>query len=295
MKFAKTACMVATLAGIAAAEDTIWSGTSGVGHVKSGGYWYSFNDASDGGNSTTNFPAGSSTVDVAGQFATSGGGMFKIIYTINPSAIAYAFAGVSFNWLNVTPTTPSPQTWSTVCVEYSLTGTIPLQLQINNLYALIQDNNYLVTLPKSATLTKKCYATTSFVQRAGAAGVQPLATCMSQSTGLQFEAVAPPTTAPWSDTLKLKSVTSLMAGETAIESSGSTAEGVRLVQSGREIGLDGMEGRAQIVVADLRGRVLMQETLVHGSWLRLSDLEKGVYVVRADGESVHLSRSIVLP
>jgi|GEM_PF-3113242 hypothetical protein len=289
MKLVKIAGLVAILGGVAAAEDTIWVGTSGKSYVKSGGYWFFFNDSSDNGKATiNNFPLESSIAN---------GGMYNIFYTINPSQVkgtgGYSFVGAAFNWL--TPKGPAPQTWSQICVEYSLSGTIPFQLQINNDHALTQDNNYLVTLPSSAGFIKRCYDTSSFVQL-GSAGLNPLTTCMAQSTGIQFEAVAKPKATAWSDTFKIKSVTTLQAGETAIHPSASEVRnGPVLRQAGATLSLSGMEGPAQLRISDLQGRLLTQRIMESGSSLSLADLAKGVYFVRIESGTDRINRRIAIP
>jgi hypothetical protein len=287
----KALLIVVGFAGIAKADDTIWSGADGAGNVSSGGYWFGYADSYHGGLSTNNFPSGSATVDSAGISAVQNGGMFNVTFTINPApGLDWPYVGIGFDWSSASGT-PVPQTWTTVCLEYSYTGTVPMKFQIKDDYSFTKDNDYSVALAPQASITKVCHALSDFSQNPGA-GKQTIADCMANSIGMQFIGVmAKPATAQVSN-LKLKSITTTTSAS-AVRVQSAREDNVGLNVSGRILSLRGL-GLSQVGIYNTAGILISQGTLGEQQSMSVASLPPGIYLVRIKYQAITHARSIAL-
>jgi hypothetical protein len=171
----------------------VWDYREGVGNVATGGYWWSYNDNTTTtdlgpGASTNDFPITSATADVIGPWAEAAGGIV-INYTIGGSNYLFPFAGIAFSWVLSDPITNTeiiaPQTWTNFCVTYSLTGTVPMKLQINNQSIVNGDNPRSASMPVQS-MKETCFPATAFVQGIGWGTPITLAIAMAKSTGMKF-------------------------------------------------------------------------------------------------------------
>ena len=295
----KVALMVASFAGLASAA-AVWDGADGSGAVQSGGYWFSYDDSKESldggpGASTSNFPAGSTASDVVGPWATTNGGMFDVTFTINPTTYKYPFAGIGFNWSD--PEAVSAQTWSNICIEYSLSGTVPVQMEIKNDPSLDANNANFQKMPAQATMAITCFPVAKFAQESGWGTKLPVASAMTNSLGMKFKAqLKTPPAAAATANLKIKSITTDGTPGVAIKSVlGSSVQGLKLAQMGRTISISGLgKTFATVEVISMQGKVMAREVLSAGKVMNLSNISSGIYLVRAQSEKINLSRRITL-
>ena len=293
MKLLNVVAWVAFLAAGSLADQVIWDGADSVGHVASGGYWWKFDDAVHSGKSKTNFPDPSKTVDSAGLFAARNGGMFDLTYSINPSSIGWSYAAIGFNWVD--PEAEVPQTWTTICLEYSMDGDFPIRLEMKNDYSLTQDNDYSILLPMQPAMKKTCFPVKKFAQQSGGKGIQPFAACMAKSKGMKLNGVAytTPSSDPLATNFKLKSIT-VSNGIAGVE--GALGAGkMRLSRRLRGLAVAGMEtGGGTVELRDSHGRLLKRESLSSGGEMDVSGMSKGLYLVRVRSGGATLSEPLAL-
>lgn len=175
----------------------VWDFSDAVGQVVTGGYWYSFNDnaeTADGGPgaSKSNFPIKSLTSDNVGPWASTNG--MDVTFSINPTTYKYPYAGIGFSWKE--PQDTSAQKWTSICIEYSLTGAVPVQMLLVVDPLIDGNNSRYLELPVQDAMGTHCFATSSFAQDAGWGMTITLAQTMANSLGIRFrvQLKTPPTT-----------------------------------------------------------------------------------------------------
>jgi|GEM_PF-2429751 len=177
-----------SIAASSSAATIVWKYTNGSGFVATGGYWFSFNDNSETvdlgpGASTSDVPT-SNLSDVIGPWAATNG--MNVNFSIGGSTYKYPYAGIGFNWKD--PQDLSPQTWTNICVEYSLTGVVPMQIELLNDPTLDGYNWLKQVLPVQQTMGFKCFAASEFAQESGWGKTLTVADGMAQSLGMRIRA-----------------------------------------------------------------------------------------------------------
>ena len=178
----------------------VWDGSDGSGAVQTGGYWYKYADNAESadagpGASTSDFPDASMVTDVVGAWVMLMNGVIDVTFTINPTTYKYPYAGIGFNWTD--PVAASPQTWSNICVTYSMSGGIPMRIELGNNPVLDGNNPFSIVLPAQTQLATTCFPVAKFSQESGWGTKTTVATAMANSLGIRFEALLriPPTVA----------------------------------------------------------------------------------------------------
>jgi len=297
-KMKLAAVLVAGMATMSSAE-AIWAAADGSGAVQSGGYWFSYNDnkeSADGGPgaSTSNFPEGSMTEDVIGPWAQTAG-MFDITFTINPTTYKYPFAGVGFNFAD--PEAVTPQAWTSFCVEYALSGTVPVTIEIKLDPTLDGYNAPAVKMGAQAAPAVTCFPAAKFAQESGWGTKVTTADALLNASGIKFKAqLKTPPAAAATANLKIVSVCSdgTGCGGTPIIAS-TKAQSAKLNQMGRNLSIAGLgKSVARVDLISLQGEIVASQALTAGKVMNLSNLSSGIYMVRVQGEKVNFSRRITL-
>ncbi len=300
MKSFHLIAILLTLSGLAVArENIIWDGADGVGHCRTGGSWWSFADHDN--TSHSNFPGTSIKFDSVGAWVAKNGGIMDVIYTLEHSANGYAYYGIGFNFVD--PEADAPQTWDSLCLEYSLTGTAPVQLQLKNYSELTHDNDYALTLGKQPGIARTCFGRADFAQPGPDRTdntVFPIDTLLSVMHGIKLEATAGAISAtkPLVSELKLKRITSLDKRPDSLVSVREPMlhQGVSLTQSGRVLSLQGTGNQTAILdLINTRGQILSRMILSADQAMEVSELPTGVYMARVKVGANSFSQRIALP
>jgi len=300
MKKMTAAALVGAFAMSSFATD-IWDGKDGSGAVQTGGYWFKYDDNKEAaspdngpGASTSNFPEGSMEMDVVGPWFLEKGGMADVIFTINPTTYKYPFAGIGFNWSDPEDDGKDLTGQEGVCLEYELSGDVPMAVEIKVPATVDGNNAYKMALPKQS-MGKKAFKFSSFKQESGWGTITTLANVMAKSTGMKFKASlsAPPASAKTSN-LKLKSVGwYATCGANAVLNT-VNANSVKFSQLGRTLSFSGVQAGASVEVVNMQGQVVASQVLGSSKSVNLSKLSNGLYMVRVAGEKVNFSQRIVL-
>lgn len=300
MKKMKIAMLVAAMASLSQAA-VIWDGVDGVGAVSSGGYWWSYNDnaeTADGGPgaSTSDFPAGSTETDVMGPWVVEKGGMIDVNFTINPTTYKYPFAGIGFNWLD--PEAPAPQSWSAFCVTYSLSGTVPVTIEIKLDATLDGYNAPATKMAAQAAMAQTCFPVAGFAQESGWGTKVTTAAAQQASQGMKFKAQlkTPPAAAATANLKISKICDEASCSGTGIINNAVVNSGLKLSQVGRTISLGGLSKASTTVeLINMQGQVMAREVLTAGNKsVNFSRQAEGSYVVRVQSGKLSLTKMIVL-
>lgn len=170
-------------------KDSVWFSSYCYGTGQKVGYWYKFDDHAETldngpGASTSTFP---DTGLGSGTLLQSLDEMIDVTFSINPTTYKYPYAGIGFNWTN--PAVISAQNWSQICVMYTLSGDVPVQMELRNDPALDGGNPFRYTLPPQAQLTFTCFDVAKFSQESGWGTKLNIATAMENSLGIRFTAL----------------------------------------------------------------------------------------------------------
>lgn len=149
----------------------LWDGTAGAGQVptgnKTGGYWYSYTDTGDKGESTLEWcsEAGSEygADDLVPVIKENGGlcGKFDLVVGANKYK---PYVGVGFNYSSSKTASGDATDSKGVCVTYTSDIDIILELGLGSVDSKIGYANPFVTLPASARATSADFSWSEFEQ-----------------------------------------------------------------------------------------------------------------------------------
>jgi len=291
------------LAGTASAG-LIWSpdthGSVGSGQIlqldgtTDGGWWYSYNDSSNGGASTVSWGNGS------GEFSDKIdlNGMIDVTFN-NGAGYAYPFTGIGFNWISDDAGGEGPYTVSAVtgyCATYAGTGATVLEMKWDGLtYGY---STYQVTMAKTTgSVTKDMLFSTfkrPYAEKDYPAGASiALAQAQTLTSGVQFGFKG---AAGTTEELKLYAFgTAGSCGPAATQFVGKVA-GLKASLSGSSLAFAGLGKKtAKVEIINLQGQVVASKTITSAmNTVDLSKAAHGVYVVKAFGKDLSFSKMITL-
>ena len=313
-KFAIASALLAASAAFAGTFET-WLGSDGSPQVATGlgndtetaGYWFSYGDDGDGGNSKVVWggPLGNEYDDNAMDnviLACSGvcgdAVLDKGTLTYNP------FVGIGFNVVgetsstDKTPAAGNASSWGGVCITYTSEAAPSLELGLGDeVDQSIGYANPAASLPKSTVGTSKVLSWSDFKQPSWYKGDTKIdgATGAGQLVALKFKIQA----AAGTYKFNICAIGPATGGTCPAECSPSDPKSIKSVRaassakailSGRTLSFSGVKA-GTVEVLNLQGQVVAKGDV--SSALSLASLEAGVYMVRVAGK-VNFTNKIVL-
>ena len=171
----------------------LWDGTAGDPQVptgnKTGGYWYSYTDSGDKGNSTLVWDAaddGTSADGLVPVIKECNGlcGSFDLIVGANPYK---PYVGVGFNYSKSANEVADATASKGVCVTYKSDIAVLLEMGLGSQDAKIGYANPFVTLPASASAKTVDFAWSEFEQPEWASAAQTITSPEKALASLKFK------------------------------------------------------------------------------------------------------------
>lgn len=281
---AALAAAAISASALTAASEFLWDGTTDTtGKVETGseeetsGYWYTYDDVPNDGDSQIIFPA-----DVeADQWDNFFGPLCEAYSGIKASvkigsAYQYAFAGLGFNIWSKNQEGADVTAWGGICLSYTSTGSFAIELGVEDEATVTEYDNYKTTVAKSPNGATTDFPWAKFKQAGwGPKLAQADALKSAAAIKLKFEAD--------SDILiqKVGSVGqcgSLPPTPGSIKAT-AAASSLKAQLNGRTLSF-GKTVKAELV--NLQGQVVAS---ANASSMDLSKVQAGVYMVRAEGLS----------
>lgn len=275
------------------------------------GYWYSYNDNDEGGESKIVWP-----VDPGTEYSATSmdpviehcGGICgsavldKGILTYNP------FVGIGFNVVGEDASgNPAPgdaSAWGGLCITYTSSVAPTLELGLGDFDATIGYANPAASLAKAASAhANKVIPWSGFTQPSWYKGTTKISgeEAAKQLVSVKFKMQAQPGTydfsicaiGPYDGSCPKSCGCCGPIFPDAINSvrGPSNAKATLL---GRNLGISGVNSTAMVEVKNILGQVVAKGAIDKGSTLDLSYLDAGVYMVQVTGESVNFVDKIVL-
>ena len=297
---------------------------TGLGNeTNSYGYWFSYDDHNDGGNSKIVWPVdpgyegAPDALDpviehcggICGTAALSKGAM-----TYNP------FAGIGFNVVGEgasgEPVAGDATAWGGICISYWSDAAPTLELGLGDFDATIGYANPAASLSKSAgSLEHKVIPWSSFTQPSWYKGKVKITgeEAVKQLVSVKFKIQASQgdydfsicSIGPYDGTCPVccgggcsseyKNPNQYYDYRRylAIDSSRGTSKAKAILWE-RNLGISGVNSAATVEVRNIQGQVVAKGSIDKGSTLDLSSLNVGVYMVQVIGKSVNFVDKIVL-
>lgn len=283
---------------------TTWSGSEGIYQIETGlddgsgesGYWYSYADDANGGNSAITWPVptGNEYDDNAlDPIIDHCGGLCGNVSL--GAGSKYPFAGVGFNLTGPAQTGADVSGWGGLCVTY--TSTIPFNVDLGpedeaNYTAY---NNYVAEQKVSATKKTVNLAWSDFKQASGWGNIVPQDEYLGKVAAIKFKFGTQKAgqTGDFNIMEVGENGKCTGAGTGAI-SAPVAASSVKAMLSGRTLSFSGINSVAAAEVINLQGQVVLKGAVSASSSLNLASLDAGVYMVRVAGKAVNHSQKIVL-
>ena len=283
--------------------------------TKTQGYWFSYDDHEDGGESKIIWPGSieignSQFADALDPVIEHCGGICGTA-ALSKGALTYnPFAGVGFNVVGETsladdtPVAGDASAWGGLCITYTAAASPSLELGLGDFDATIGYANPSFSLPRAAVgVAHKVIPWSGFTQPSWYKGTTKISgeEAAKQLVSVKFKMQAQPGTydfnicgiGPYDGSCPKSCGCCGPIFPDAINSvrGPSNAKATLL---GRNLGISGVNSAVMVEVRNIRGQVVVKASIDNGSTLDLSSLNVGVYMVQVTGKSVNFVDKIVL-
>ncbi len=299
----------ALLAASAAFAFDTWHGSDGEPQVQTGldngsntsGYWFSYGDDGDGGDSKVEWPVplGNDYSETAmDPVVIECNGICGTAVLVKGKLTYNPFVGIGFNVAGEgTGSDADPadaSAWGGICISY--TSDIAPQLELGlgaDVDGTIQYANPYASLAKAASATAtKAIPWSGFAQPSWYKGTTKIdgPTAASQLVAVKFKLQN--SAGSYKFNIMAVGPYDGDCGNVAIKSVRSAASAAKATLSGRTLSFSGVKSNATAEVMNLQGQVVAKGDA--SSSMNLAALDAGVYMVRVAGKSVNFSNKIVL-
>ena len=275
--------------------------------TKTQGYWFSYDDHEDGGESKIIWPGSieignSQFADALDPVIEHCGGICGTA-ALSKGALTYnPFAGVGFNVVGETsladdtPVAGDASAWGGLCITYTAAASPSLELGLGDFDATIGYANPSFSLPRAASAAAyKAIPWSGFTQPSWYKGEVKITgeEAAKQLVSVKFKIQA----ASGNYDFNIQSIGPYDGGRCP---SGNKISSVRRPSKakatlfGRNLGIFGVNSAATVEVKNIQGQVVAKGSIDNGSTLDLSSLNVGVYMVHVTGKSVNFVDKIVL-
>ena len=282
---------------------------------KTNGYWYSFSDSDDGGNSKVVWPielGNEYSADALDPVIEHCGGICgsavldKGILTYNP------FVGIGFNVVGEdasgNPVPGDASAWGGVCITYTSSAAPSLELGLGDFDAKIGYANPAASLAKSANVhTRKAIPWSGFTQPSWYKGDSKITgeEAAKQLVSIKFKIQA----AAGNYNFNICAIGPYdgacpqccgggcppeFYNPDLIPESSNVKVNAKATLLGRNLGVSGVNSAITVEIKNIQGKVVAKGSIDKGASLDLSSLDAGVYMVHVTGKSVNFVDKIVL-
>ena len=296
--------------------------------TKTQGYWFSYDDHEDGGESRIVWPGSieignSQFADALDPVIEHCGGICGTA-ALSKGALTYnPFAGVGFNVVGETsladdtPVAGDASAWGGICITYSASAAPSLELGLGDFDATIGYANPSFSLPRAAVgVAHKVIPWSGFTQPSWYKGTTKISgeEAAKQLVSVKFKMQAQPgmydfnicAIGPYDGTCPMCCGGACPPGYNvafgydnpdkyylAINSSRGPSN-AKTILWGRNLGISGVNSAATVEVKNIQGQVVAKGSIDNNATLDLSSLNVGVYMVHVTGKSVNFVDKIVL-
>ena len=281
--------------------------------TKTQGYWFSYDDHEDGGESRIVWPGSieignSQFADALEPVIEHCGGICGTA-VLSKGALTYnPFVGIGFNVVGEdasgNPVPGDASAWGGLCITYTSSVAPSLELGLGEFDATIGYANPAAPLSKAAAAAaSKAIPWSGFSQPSWYKGTTKISgeEAAKQLVSVKFKMQAQPGTydfnicaiGPYDGTCPRTCGCCGPIFPDAINSvrGPSNAKATLL---GRNLGISGVNSTAMVEVKNIQGQVVAKGSIDNASTLDLSSLNVGVYMVQVTGKSVNFVDKIVL-
>ena len=283
--------------------------------TKTQGYWFSYDDHEDGGESKIIWPGSieignSQFADALDPVIEHCGGICGTA-ALSKGALTYnPFAGVGFNVVGETsladdtPVAGDASAWGGLCITYTAAASPSLELGLGDFDATIGYANPSFSLPRAASAqANKVIPWSGFTQPSWYKGTTKISgeEAAKQLVSVKFKIQAASgnyafnicAIGPYDGTCPSTCDCCGPIFPYAINSVRGPSN-VKAILWGRNLGISGVNSAATVEVKNVQGQVVAKGSIDNGSTLDLSSLNVGVYMVHVTGKSVNFVDKIVL-
>lgn len=262
------------------------------------GYWFTYDDANNSGNSAITFSTAKGNeydANALDPIIDACGGLCGG-YTLG-NGYKYPFVGLGVNLTGPDQTGTDVTAWGGLCLIYTTTGTAPtLEVSPENEKTYTEYNNYASKLAVSETANSVTLTWADFKQETGWGVTIPQAEYLTKVAQIKFKISG---TAGKSGAFNIISVGTAVANDCkpfGTQAIGATkaASAVKSQLAGRTLSFAGLSSAATAEIINLQGEVVMSSAVSAGASMNLASLDAGVYMVRVNGKSVNYTNKIIL-
>jgi hypothetical protein len=288
-----------------------WDGEDGISQVNTGldngsetsGYWFSYADDGDGGESKVTWP-----VDTRTETGTSLDSVITHckgvcgVASLSKGSLKYnPFVGIGFNivgeGLDGDPEAGDATDWGGICITYTSDIAVDLELGLGAYDATIEYANPVFKLAKASTTpVTKAVPWAKFAQPSWYTGATKISgpEAAKQLVAVKFKIQA--VNGDYNFNIKK------IAPFTACDPEGSNAiKTIRNVSSakatlaGRTLNFTGIKSKATVNIINTQGQTVVKGTIdITTASLDLASLDAGVYMVHVNGKNVNFAKKIIL-
>jgi len=266
------------------------------------GYWYSYNDNDDGGNSKIVWPVeigNEQSADAMDPVFVHCGGICGTA-VLDKGALTYnPFVGIGFNVVGEdasgNPIPGDASAWGGLCITYTAAASPSLELGLGDFDATIGYANPGASLAKAASsLGYKAIPWSSFTQPSWYKGTTKISgeEAAKKLVSVKFKIQA----ASGNYDFNISAIGPYDGGicpSTGIHPF-RVRSNAKAILWERNLGISGVNLAATVEVKNVQGQVVAKGAIDKGSTLDLSPLNVGVYMVHVTGKSVNFVDKIVL-
>jgi len=290
------------LASSAMAAGTLWPDLGPDGHatqIATGGYFYGYDDANDGGTSTFEWPNGVDEYNAPGLDAD---GSLPMVFSLK-AGFDYPFAAMGVDMIKNQVEVVDLSAKTGFCATYASFAS-GFQFEVKSTaYGAGNYDTYLMTMPNTSGAFTAMDLPFASMKQGGWGTVTALDDVKAAVSAIAFKFSG---TAGKESQISIKQLG--YAGEcdgatgTALNHVGisvksmTAGSSLKAILSGRALSFSGLSKKSMHVqVINLQGQVFSSSVLTSAkSTLNLSNLTSGVYIVRAVGADFNFSQKIVL-
>ena len=275
--------------------------------TKTQGYWFSYDDHEDGGESRIVWPGSieignSQFADALDPVIEHCGGICGTA-VLSKGALTYnPFAGVGFNVVgetslaDETPVAGDATSWGGICITYTSAAAPTLELGLGDFDAKIGYANPTFSLAKATSASVTKYIPwSSFAQPSWYKGSTKISgeEAAKQLVSVKFKIQNTPGDFPF----YIGIIGPYNNGGCPMRPKNKPIRGASNAKAtllGRNLGIFGINSAATVEVQNIQGQVVAKGSIGNGSLLDLSSLDAGVYMVHVTGKSVNFVDKIML-
>ena len=272
--------------------------------LETSGYWYTYNDNKDGGQSKIILPTQTQAYEgtdyVPSDVILNCGGVCGDAVLAKGSLTYEPFVGVAFNVVGESsPTDPTPalgnaSSWGGICITYKSDAAPNLELGLSkDVDKAIGGANPAAALPKSTEPTKKILAWSDFKQPSWYKGETKISgiEAAKQLASVRFKIQAKNNGTYHFNIIKIDSYKNCQTSNIKTIR-GTTAARANLF--GRTLEFTGIS-TATAEIFNLQGQVVAKGSIDNtASTLNLTTLDAGIYMVHVAGKTVNFTQKILL-